>query len=179
MGQSMIKLTINRKPKGIYGTSQEAPQAAQQQDKSTTAHKVMPGNPKTLHKPTGAKSRLKSTRVQRKNQKRQHRLAEYWPALFNHDTPKPIKTGILSELIQDVADRGLTFGTGALCAAVASYIRRPCYQRALAAGGARYDLIGQPCGEVTTQEQKDAEMRLAALKKRTRERQAGKGSKNA
>lgn len=146
MGQSMKKLTINRKPKGIYGTSQKTTQAAQQQDKTTTGHKVLHGNPKTLQKPTGAESRLKSTRAQRKNQKRQHRLAEYWPALFNHDTPKPIKTGILSDLIQDVADRSLTFGIGALCASIASYTRRPCYQRTLAAGGARYDLMGQPCG---------------------------------
>lgn len=175
----MSALTINRKPKGIYGTPQKTTQTTQWQDKTTSAYKVVPCNPKTLHKPTDAKSKLKSTRAQRKNQKRQHRLAEYWPALFNHDTPKPIKTGILSDLIQDVADRGLTFGTGALCASIASYTRRPCYQRTLAAGGARYDLMGQPCGEVTTQEQKDAETRLTALKKRTRERQAGKGSKNA
>ncbi|WP_370609726.1 ProQ/FinO family protein [Citrobacter portucalensis] len=175
----MTTLTINRKQENIYSKLPETTQTMPHHDKTTTRFEVMPSNPKTLHKPTGAKSRLKSTRVQRKNQKRQHRLAEYWPALFNHDTPKPIKTGILSELIQDVSDRGLTFGTGALCAAVASYTRRPCYQRALVAGGARYDLIGQPCGEVTPQEQKDAETRLTALKNRARERQAGKGSKNA
>ncbi|WP_284070430.1 ProQ/FINO family protein [Citrobacter europaeus] len=60
-----------------------------------------------------------------------------------------------------------------------THTRRLCYQRALVAGGARYDLIGQPCGEVTTQEQKNVETHLAALKKQTRERQAGKGSKNA
>lgn len=43
MGQSMTKLTINRKPKGIYGTPQKTTQAAQKQDKTTSAHKVMPG----------------------------------------------------------------------------------------------------------------------------------------
>ncbi|EMR0738091.1 proQ/FINO family protein [Citrobacter braakii] len=175
----MSTLTIKMKPKAIYGESKGTNQAQPQRDKTTTRYKVIPENQKTLHKPTDAKSRLKSTRAQRKNQKRQHRLAEYWPALFNHDTPKPIKTGILSDLIQDVAGRGLTFGTGALCASIASYTRRPCYQRALAAGGARYDLKGQPSGEVTPQEQKDAETCLAALKKRTRERQTGKWSKSA
>lgn len=39
----MTKLTINRKPKGIYGTPQKTTQAAQEQDKTTSAHKVMPG----------------------------------------------------------------------------------------------------------------------------------------
>ncbi|MCV9356979.1 proQ/FINO family protein, partial [Escherichia coli] len=38
----MTKLTINRKPKGIYGTPQKTTQAAQKQDKTTSAHKVMP-----------------------------------------------------------------------------------------------------------------------------------------
>ncbi|MFV2194452.1 proQ/FINO family protein, partial [Escherichia coli] len=40
----MTKLTINRKPKGIYGTLQKTTQAIQQQDKTTSAHKVIPGN---------------------------------------------------------------------------------------------------------------------------------------
>ncbi len=35
----MTKLTINRKPKGIYGTLQKTTQAIQQQDKTTSAHK--------------------------------------------------------------------------------------------------------------------------------------------
>lgn len=40
----MTKLTINQKPKGIYGTPQKTTQTAQQQDKTTSAHKVIPGN---------------------------------------------------------------------------------------------------------------------------------------
>ncbi|WP_032337183.1 ProQ/FINO family protein, partial [Escherichia sp. TW09231] len=47
------------------------------------------------------------------------------------------------------------------------------YYRALMAGGARYDLKGQPCGEVTPQEQQEAETRLAALNEK-RKRQATK-----
>ncbi|EOY6389104.1 proQ/FINO family protein, partial [Escherichia coli] len=31
----MTKLTINRKPKGIYGTPQKTTQATQEQDKTT------------------------------------------------------------------------------------------------------------------------------------------------
>ncbi|HHZ5642355.1 TPA: ProQ/FINO family protein, partial [Escherichia coli] len=48
----MTKLTINRKPKGIYGTPQKTTQAAQEQDKTTSAHKVMPGNQKAQQKLT-------------------------------------------------------------------------------------------------------------------------------
>lgn len=41
------------------------------------------------------------------------------------------------------------------------------------AGGARYDLKGQPCGEVTPQEQQEAETRLMAMnEKRKRQRRA-------
>ncbi|EFA9343913.1 hypothetical protein C1590_002091 [Escherichia coli] len=47
--------------------------------------------------------------------------------------------------------------------------------RALMAGGVRYDLKGQPCGEVTPQEQQEAETRLVALnEKRKRQRRAAK-----
>ncbi|MCN6705937.1 ProQ/FinO family protein, partial [Escherichia coli] len=44
------------------------------------------------------------------------------------------------------------------------------YYRALMAGGARYDLKGQPCGEVTPQEQKEAETRLMVLNDRQKAR---------
>ncbi|MWM90955.1 ProQ/FINO family protein, partial [Escherichia coli] len=47
--------------------------------------------------------------------------------------------------------------------------------RALMAGGVRYDLKGQPCGEVTPQKQNEAEMRLMALnEKRKRQRRAAR-----
>lgn len=62
----MTKLTINRKPKGIYGTPQKTTQAAQKQDKTTSAHKVMPGNQKAQQKPTGATPWRHMTKRQRK-----------------------------------------------------------------------------------------------------------------
>ncbi|MCU0009775.1 proQ/FINO family protein, partial [Escherichia coli] len=65
----MTKLTINRKPKGIYGTPQKTTQAAQEQDKTTSAHKVMPGNQKAQQKLTGATSWRHMTKRQRKNRR--------------------------------------------------------------------------------------------------------------
>ncbi|CAM6612117.1 ProQ/FinO family protein [Escherichia coli] len=80
------------------------------------------------------------------------------------------QVGIPDDLIQDIAIRELAFGAGTLHAAVASYVQSPRYYRALMAGGARYDLKGQPCGEVTPQEQKEAETRLMVLNDRQKAR---------
>lgn len=75
---------------------------------------------------------------------------------------------------------GLNSGRGALRAAVTSYAQCPRYYLALVAGGACYDLKGQPCGEVTPQAQQDAETRLMALnEKRKLQRNAKKEEKSA
>lgn len=175
----MTKLTINRKTKGVYGTQPETTQAAQQQDKTTSAHKVIPGNKNAQQsrkqKPAGATPWRHMTKRQRKNRRRVNRLIELWPELFSRETPKPLKVGIFDDLMQDIAVREPAFGPGALRATLASYAQCPRYYRALMAGGVRYDLKGQPCGEVTPQEQREAENRLMALnEKRRRQRRAAK-----
>ncbi|HFW3113330.1 TPA: ProQ/FINO family protein [Salmonella enterica subsp. diarizonae serovar 61:r:-] len=91
-----------------------------------------------------------------KNFKNMRRVLAIWPELFTTDNPKPLKTGVLNDLMQDIAARNLTVGAGALKAAVASYVRRIRYKKAIAAGGARYDINGQPCGEVTPEQQQEA-----------------------
>ncbi|TBN98611.1 proQ/FINO family protein [Salmonella enterica subsp. salamae serovar 13,22:z:-] len=172
----MTKLTINRKPKGIYSTPQKMTQTAQQQDKTTSTYKVMSGNQKVQQnnkqKPTGATPWRHLTKRQRKNRRRVNRLIELWPGLFSRKAPKPLKVGIFDDLIQDIAVRELTFGPGALRATLASYAQSPRYYRALMAGGVRYDLKGQPCGEVAPQEQQDAETRLLALNEKRRSQAA-------
>lgn len=96
------------------------------------------------------------SRSQWKNLKRMHRVLAFWPGLFDPRNPKPLKVGVLDDLKQDIAARGLNVGTGALKAALASYTRRIMYKKAIVAGGARYDLNGQPCGEVTPEQQQEA-----------------------
>ena len=131
----MTTLTINRKPKGIYGTQQKTTQAAQQQDKTTSAHKVMPDNQNTQQsrkqKPTGATPWRHMTKRQRKNRRRVNRLIELWPELFSREAPKPLKVGIFDDLIQDIAVRGadiraggITCDAGILCA-VSALLPRP------------------------------------------------------
>ncbi|ENB5115574.1 ProQ/FinO family protein [Escherichia coli] len=152
----MVTLTINRKPQGIFSKSPATPL----QDKTNTVH-----NEKPLRVRNQTPWRH-MTKRQRKNRKRINRLVEHWPELFNREKTQPLKVEIPDDLIQDIAIRELAFGAGALRAAVASYVQSPRYYRALMAGGTRYDLKGQPCGEVTPQEQKEAETRLMVLNDR-------------
>lgn len=151
-------------------TQQDAPES----DKTISAHKVKPTSRKAPQKPTSEPQQAKQqpaqervrpegmNRRQWKNFKHMRRVLALWPELFNLDNPKPLKVGVLDDLMQDINARNLTIGAGVLKAAIASYTRRIRYQKALAAGGARYDLNGQPCGEITPEQQQEA---ADALKK--------------
>ncbi len=153
---------------------QQTQQGAQERDKTTSAYKVKPDSGKTPQNAAGvkinaceprqAKSKPAQERVrpegmnrrQWKNFKHMRRILALWPELFDLDNPKPLKVGVLDDIQRDIAARGLTIGAGVLKAAIASYTRRIRYKRAIVAGGARYDLNGQPCGEVTPEQQQTA-----------------------
>ncbi|EFP0251656.1 proQ/FINO family protein [Salmonella enterica] len=183
-------LSINRKPAPpqastwqdtlrdykVHMTSKKQQQDAPESDKTTSAYKVKPDSGKTPQKPTSEPQQAKQqpaqervrpkgmTRRQWKNIKKMRRVLAFWPELFDPDNPKPLKTGVLDDLMQDITARNLTVGTGVLKATLASYTRRIRYQKALAAGGARYDLNGQPCGEVTPEQQQEADDALRNVK---------------
>lgn len=154
------KAQMTRKP-------QQVEQIVPETDKTISAHKGRPGG-KTPQKPTSEPQQAKPKQVQErkrpegitrrqwKNFKNMRRILAFWPELFDLDNPKPLKVGLLDDLMQDIAARSLTIGAGVLKAAIASYTRRIRYKKALAAGGARYDLNGQPCGEVTPEQQQEA-----------------------
>ncbi|WP_254679611.1 ProQ/FINO family protein [Salmonella enterica] len=153
---------------------QQTQQDASESDKTISAHKVKSTSRKAPQKPTSEPQQAKQqpaqervrpegmNRRQWKNFKHMRRVLAFWPELFNLDNPKPLKVGVLNDLMQDISARNLTIGAGVLKAAIASYTRRIRYQKALAAGGARYDLNGQPCGEITPEQQQEA---ADALKK--------------
>lgn len=96
------------------------------------------------------------TRSQWKKLKRIHRIQATWPDLFNLDNPKPLKVGVFDDMLRDIAGRSLAIGAGVLKSAIRSYTRRIRYKKAIAAGGPRYDLNGQPCGEITPEQQQEA-----------------------
>jgi hypothetical protein len=83
------------------------------------------------------------------------RLCATFPAVFNRQTPKPLKIGIGQELLAGVGTHpAFTDVTRKdLRRALAAYTRAFRYRQALAAGGPRYDLAGQPDGEVTPEQQ--------------------------
>ncbi|HFW3112004.1 TPA: ProQ/FINO family protein [Salmonella enterica subsp. diarizonae serovar 61:r:-] len=91
-----------------------------------------------------------------KNFKNSRRVLAFWPELFNLASPKLLKTDIFNDLQQDAAARGLSIGACTLKTAVCGYTRSIRYKKAIAAGGVRYDLHGQPCGEVTPEQQQKA-----------------------
>ncbi|HFS4358477.1 TPA: ProQ/FINO family protein [Escherichia coli] len=114
----------------------------------------------TTRRPTERPSLRHMTKRQRKNHRRVNRLCEYWPELFNLSEVRPLKNGVISDMLQEVRTRNIPVGKGALREAVITYTHMTRYLKALIAGGPRYDLNGQPCGEVTEKEKAAASEQL-------------------
>ena len=83
------------------------------------------------------------------------RLCEAFPDCFNQAAPKPLKIGIGLEVLALAGTHpALTEVTRTqLRRALKLYTRRFVYRKAIAAGGDRYGLDGQPAGEVTPDQQ--------------------------
>jgi len=85
-------------------------------------------------------------------------LGQAFPACFNRTDPRPLKIGLGEELLAlagvhpALADLTRT----RIRRALTVYTGMPVYRKALARGGPRYDLAGQPAGEVTPDPQADA-----------------------
>ena len=82
-------------------------------------------------------------------------LCQAFPACFNRTDPRPLKIGLgekvlaLAGVHPALADLSRT----QLRRALKVYTGAPAYRKALAKGGPRYDLAGQPDGEVTPDQQ--------------------------
>ena len=104
-------------------------------------------------------------------------LCQAFPTCFNRIDPRPLKIGLGEELLAlagvhpALADLTRT----RIRRALKVYTGMPAYRKALTRGGPRYDLDGQPVGEVTPDQQADA--RRPAFQKRpltlTRPRRRG------
>ncbi len=132
--------------------------------RATTAATVKPSAntataEKTAHASAGAATGTKSSRH---NRKKLELLITHWPAAFNLDAPRPLAIGTAELMAVDMCARGIT-GAGKIRAAVAMYTRRASYLKALIAGGARYNLAGEPVGEVTPEQQQMARENLSAM----------------
>ncbi|EAW9081155.1 ProQ/FinO family protein [Salmonella enterica] len=103
------------------------------------------------------------TRAQWKKRKRVQKIAEFWPKLFDINNPKPLKLNIMQDMEKDIQLRGLDMGIGSVRVALGAYTSHAKYIRCVSAGGARYDLNGEPCGEVTEAAARNARERFKNL----------------
>ncbi|EMQ9344612.1 ProQ/FinO family protein [Escherichia coli] len=136
----------------------------------------------TTRKPSRRIPWQNMTKVQRKNHRRINRIAEYWPELFGAENIKPLKAGIIRDVLEDAKSRELPLATGVLRGALTSHLHTTRYLKAIIAGGPRYDLNGQPCGEVTEKEKAAASeqlmCRLEQIKQQNIQRQETGGGES-
>ena len=83
------------------------------------------------------------------------RLIEAFPACFSRSAPQPLKIGLGEELLALVGDHPALadLSRTQIRRALKVYTGASAYRKALAKGGPRYDLDGQPTGEVTPEQQ--------------------------
>lgn len=117
----------------------------------------------------------KAKRINTGNRKKIQKLVAHWPALFSLENVRPLSVGIQAALVADAKTRGLPITVGQIAYCLSAYAKRPAYLKALAAGCPRYDLHGQPCGEVTAEQQQAALLKVEGMRKKRPTRRAGCG----
>lgn len=109
--------------------------------------------------PQQPKKKNKADVHAKKKQHRIDRIAKHW-TLFSEPEAKPLMIGIKEAMIADVKDKGLDIPESHIKQGLRSYISRKAYLKALTLGGNRFDMYGQPNGEVTPEQQSIAEQKL-------------------
>ncbi|EPG8610379.1 ProQ/FINO family protein [Raoultella ornithinolytica] len=79
-------------------------------------------------------------------------LEGFWGQTFKFNQPKPLKVGILEDMVEDAKARNLPFDLEIIKAALKLYVHRYLYQKAVRKGSERIGLDGQPAGEVTDEQ---------------------------
>ncbi|HGN2088788.1 TPA: ProQ/FINO family protein [Proteus mirabilis] len=115
--------------------------------------------------PQQPKKKNKADVHAKKKQHRIDRIAQHW-TLFSEPEAKPLMIGIKEAMIAEVKDKGLDIPESHIKQGLHSYISRKAYLKALTLGGNRFDMHGQPNGEVTPEQQAIAEKKLAEWTKK-------------
>ncbi|HEQ1858614.1 TPA: osmoprotectant transporter ProQ [Providencia alcalifaciens] len=110
--------------------------------------------------PQQPKKKNKADVHAKKKQHRIDRIAQHW-TLFSGAEAKPLMIGIKEAMIAEVKDKGLDIPDSHIKQGLRSYISRKAYLKALTLGSNRFDMHGQPNGEVTPKQQAIAEQTLA------------------
>ncbi|WP_234262569.1 ProQ/FINO family protein [Klebsiella aerogenes] len=110
-----------------------------------------------------------SSRHQRKNRKNRRRwlarLTEMWPQTFDLKNPRPLAVDIFDAMSAELNAAGKG-GHGEVRFVLKGYINNIRYVKALAVGGLRYNLRGEPEGEVTPEQQQRAAETLKTMLER-------------
>ncbi|HHR5899977.1 TPA: ProQ/FINO family protein [Providencia alcalifaciens] len=96
----------------------------------------------------------------KKKQHRIDRIAQHW-TLFSEPEAKPLMIGIKEAMIAEVKDKGRDIPESHIKQGLRSYISRKVYLKTITLGGNRFDMYGQPSGEITPEQQAIAEKMLA------------------
>ncbi|HDF2327715.1 TPA: osmoprotectant transporter ProQ [Morganella morganii] len=120
---------------------------------ATKAQKSAPDKTQQPQKKNKAEAHAK------KRKRRTDRIAQHWPVFTLHGA-RPLAIGIREQMIADADARGLDITVSHIKQGLYDYINRVVYLKALALGGSRFDMTGQPNGEVTPEQQQDAQRKL-------------------
>ncbi|MEX6121736.1 ProQ/FINO family protein [Providencia hangzhouensis] len=102
--------------------------------------------------PQQPKKKNKADIHAKKKQHRIDRIAKHW-TLFSEPEAKPLMIGIKEAMIAEVNNKGLDIPESHIKQGLRSYISRKAYLKALTLGGNRFDMNGQPNGEITPEQQ--------------------------
>ncbi|OBU10768.1 ProQ/FINO family protein [Morganella psychrotolerans] len=95
----------------------------------------------------------------KKRKRRTDRIAQHW-TIFTEQGARPLAIGIREQMIADAEARELDITVSHIKQGLYDYINRKVYLKALTLGGSRFDMTGQPNGEVTPEQQQDAQRKL-------------------
>lgn len=79
-------------------------------------------------------------------------LEGFWGTAFKYSQPKPLKIGILEDMVEDSKSRHLPFDLDIIKAALQLYVHRYLYQKSVRKGTERIGLDGLPAGEVSDEQ---------------------------
>ncbi|MDL1822039.1 ProQ/FINO family protein [Yersinia pestis] len=147
-------LTLKRKSSGLA---------------SRPAQNDIPKPPSPQQEKLSRKERLarNAEKLKRRGEAGIQLLVQYWPALFSTTQPKPLKIGILDDLLAYTAERGLELSQKLAKDALSIYAKRPAYLTAVSEGTTRFDLHGLPAGEITEKEREYSRKKLDKLREKT------------
>ncbi|WP_341263488.1 ProQ/FINO family protein [Morganella morganii] len=138
-------LTLKKKPAAAMPPATEVPKSAPAETSQEAPQQPQKKNKAEAHA--------------KKRKRRTDRIAKHWP-VFTLLGARPLTIGIREQMIADAEARGLDITVSHIKQGLYDYINRVVYLKALTLGGSRFDMTGQPNGEVTPEQQQDAQRKL-------------------